>query len=271
MPEKDISEMDEDMEIDFIAEPYANSQHRVVNTPEGALPYFQPPDKEYQLVLCAKFDIHPLENMLGLLEQSNVPCYSPSKIYVTQGDGHCFYRAISYCIAGTQEHHVRLRKALHDHMKNNIILAEILMSPIEFRQYLVRSGPSNSNNQRQWATDVEIFFMSHLLQTDIAVYKYGGVLTGWHLHKHNYIDHTATAIPSANGKRTAIYINNPNGDHYDVVLFASKEPDYVKPENDKVCFRTSKAAQVEGVRDTSLPGASGLVQEKLDTRTTTTQ
>ena len=114
----------------------------------GSLPFFQPPDKEYQTVLCEKFNIDPSGRMLGMLVQSNGPCYSPSKIYVTKGDGHCFYRAISYCIAGTQDHHGKLREALHDHMRTNIPKAEILMNIEEFKQYLVESGPSNNNNIR---------------------------------------------------------------------------------------------------------------------------
>ena len=69
--------------------------------------------------------------------------------------------------------------------------------------------------------------MSHLVKTDIAVYKYG-ILRGWHLHAHNYIDGAATAIPTGTGRTSAIYINNPNADHYDVVLLTSSEPETLR-------------------------------------------
>ena len=206
-------------DIDFTISQVSDRHH--VEIVHDGLPSFNPPDRDYQIALCKKVGIDPVDGLLGILARSNAHCLSPSRKHVTKGDGNCFYRAISYCITGTQDHHEQLRMVLHSHMWNNIRLAEIFaMTANEFRHYLANKGPSNNNNTRQWATDIEIFFMSHLLQTDIAVYRYeAGAMKGWHLHDCNYIESTAST-KSSNGNLATIYIDNPNGDHYDVVLAA---------------------------------------------------
>ena len=180
---------------------------------------FQPPDNNHQRILCQRVNIVPDEAHLGKILKREGPGCKPNNIYQTRGASHCFYRAISYYIAGTEDYHGSLRTALHRHMWANARLAEnkLGMTKLQFHHYLVTKGPSNIVNEREWATDVEIFFMSHLLQTDIAVYRYG-TLQGWHIHTRGYLESEGGDLPHHDNGGYTIYINNPNGDHYDVVL-----------------------------------------------------
>ena len=192
--------------------------HRT-DTP-NLLASFLPPDATHQKLLCDLLEINPKEENLGKLVPVNSPCYSPHHTYVTVGDGHCFYRAISFCITGTEDHHPHLRKVLHKHMWTHANSAEILgMNTEQFQNYIVTRGPVNQYNKREYATDVEIFFMSDLLQTNIAVYRYADQI-GWHLHEKNWLRQGGGLCLSQdfNTNETTIYINNPGANHYDVVI-----------------------------------------------------
>ena len=103
---------------------------------------------------------------------------------------------ITFCITGTEDHHPHLRKVLHNHMRTHANSAEILgMNTEQFQNYIVTRGPANQYNKREYATDVEIFFMSDLLQTNIAVYRYADQI-GWHLHKKNWLHLGGGVYPS---------------------------------------------------------------------------
>ena len=130
------------------------------------------------------------------------------KIINITGDGHCFYRAISQAISGHQGHYPNLRQLLHSHMTNNPHLCHPFFSSSD---YLDSNGPINRKNSAQWATDIEIFYMSHLLVTPIRVYKRRD-LDGWHLFHPNFID------PDCHVDDTeCLYLSNTNNDHFDVV------------------------------------------------------
>ena len=93
-------------------------------------------------------------------------------IQKTVGDGHCFNRAISLSISGTQRNFSVIRTQLHLHMLRNLHLGEFFnLHHTQFLNYLQNSGPVNALNRAQWATEIEIYFMCHLLQTDINIFK----------------------------------------------------------------------------------------------------
>ena len=62
-----------------------------------------------------------------------------------------------------------------------------------------------------WSTEVEIFCTSHLLRTDIFVYSQNGLNWDWLKYSGTFIDATYPV------EKTAIYLQNTNRDHYDVV------------------------------------------------------
>ena len=63
----------------------------------------------------------------------------------------------------------------------------------------------------QWAGENEIFFMAHLLKTDICIYS-DGYLTGWQVHSGRHLD------SDLQKSWQMLYLSHPNANHYEVVL-----------------------------------------------------
>ena len=133
------------------------------------------------------------------------------------GDGHCFYRAVSQVVYGHQEHHPQLRRQLHQHMTANPHLSS--RTPQEFLQYVQDKGPINPRNVRQWATDVEIFFMAHLLRTPFHIYRTQrpNQPAGWHFLHPQFID------PLASTSAAPICLINKK-DHFDLIVGSQRQP-----------------------------------------------
>ena len=142
-------------------------------------------------------------------------------------------------------------------MLSNILLAQFFnQSAVEFIQYLNRQGPVNPYNPSEWATEVEIYFMSHLLKVDIIVYK-NQPLQGWHRHSPNHIDSHANSISPH-----SIYLVNTNNDHYDVVFSTSliapfhsalinTTPPCADVPHSTSCYRPSLSSQTRDTRHES--------------------
>lgn len=71
-----------------------------------------------------------------------------------------------------------------------------------------------------WATDIEIYGMSMMLDTTIIVYSYYGDEAGWMVfHKSGLF------LDSPEPYERCIYIMNTNQNHFDVITDVNYEPD----------------------------------------------
>ena len=93
----------------------------------------------------------------------------PDCVRNIQGDGNCFFRAISYAISGSERNYMRLRIAIVNHLlkygcRYNTYLREGFCDVEDYiqRQRMFCSGV--------WATEVEIMAVAHMLETDIKNY-----------------------------------------------------------------------------------------------------
>ena len=119
---------------------------------------FLPVNEIWQRQMCELFKID-LHNVLQVLSAEIAG--TPSLTRTIRGDGNCFYRAISYLISGTEEHHNIVRVFLLQHM---LQIREIVREPLginDMQEYV------NQHGLRAWASEKEIFMMAHLLKTDI--------------------------------------------------------------------------------------------------------
>ena len=85
---------------------------------------FLPVNEIWQRQMCEFFKID-LCNVLPL--SSAEIAGIPSKTRPIRGDGNCFYRAISYLVSGTEEHHNVIRGFLLQHM---LQIKEIVREPL---------------------------------------------------------------------------------------------------------------------------------------------
>ncbi|XP_066296703.1 uncharacterized protein [Branchiostoma lanceolatum] len=146
---------------------------------------FKPFTENDQLQLAGQFNL-PVEGYLNI-EQMDVPLDSkpPINPIKMDGDGNCFYRAISYHICGTEKYHAILRQRTIEYMAT---LSEDVYRPWfvfepngrTMDQYLSRDGRTELNphpaDLRTWATQVEVNAMSSLLGRNIFVYNDKGQL-----------------------------------------------------------------------------------------------
>ncbi|XP_035668608.1 uncharacterized protein LOC118410858 isoform X1 [Branchiostoma floridae] len=91
-----------------------------------------------------------------------------------EGDGNCFYRAVSYHIFGTQEYHDVLRQRMIEYMSTmSKDLCSLLLEPGQTMEKFL-SGECHPEGPPAklgtWATQVEIDAMSLLLGRCIFVY-----------------------------------------------------------------------------------------------------
>ena len=93
------------------------------------------------------------------------------------GDGNCFFRTLSHIATGSQENYPELRLMLTSFMRvNDYLLKSVLDRNESISAYPERTG---MENQRVWATEVEIFATATMLQTEIFVYASAGPDHKW--------------------------------------------------------------------------------------------
>ncbi|XP_060553971.1 uncharacterized protein LOC132715016 [Ruditapes philippinarum] len=139
---------------------------------------------------------------------------APSRIQPIIGDGNCFFRCISYIVSGWEKHFHFFRSKLIQHMQ----LISQLCTPLLNRnedvdQYIARTKMATNNT---WATQTEIFVMSHLLKTDIFIYTNSGNNYQWLRHSGQFLDRNMVV------HNQCIYLNHHNRNHYEVVLEVAK-------------------------------------------------
>ena len=168
---------------------------------------FLPIGECWQREMCTFFQID-LHHVLQVLPAENAGI--PLLTRKIQGDGNCFYRTISFLISGTQDYHEVIRAYLLQHMLQHSALAEGPLLIDDMQAYIDHQG------LRSWAGENEIFFMAHLLRTDICIYS--SRFHGWQVHSGRVLD------PNLQTLWQMLYINHPNESHYEVVLSTTVSP-----------------------------------------------
>lgn len=129
-----------------------------------------------------------------------------SSIHHIVGDGNCLFRAVSYVMSGSQEHHDILRKLAVEKMysmgsKFTRITGE------NATDYIKRT---KMNELGVWGTEVEIYALSTLLKTCIFVFLSNENNNSW-------IPHYPRLDPGDLCESECIYLRNKHY-HFDVVL-----------------------------------------------------
>ncbi len=98
--------------------------------------------------------------LIPFLQQQN------RRIYRVLGDGNCLFRALSFQLTGTQDHHLELRKLITNFEKNNEEVFSGLHNAINcntsFSEHI-----KNMKKTCTWGTTVEILACSSLFQADV--------------------------------------------------------------------------------------------------------
>lgn len=87
-----------------------------------------------------------------------------------EGDGNCLFRAIRYCLKGTEKNHELLRKKVCQHLKDNENEYKTLYQPRKgvnsFKKYL-----ELLNKDGTWGDHLEISVLAELYNFNVIIYK----------------------------------------------------------------------------------------------------
>ena len=168
---------------------------------------FLPLSSEEKESLCEILGIPYSENDCENQHQYGKEITVPLNSVPIEPDGNCFFRAISFCLTGNEDHYHTVRVAICNHLLKNALL---------FRPFL-RAGQGSIQSHISltgmhmdgvWATEIEILALSHLLKTEIYTYS-----------QNRWITFCAQMVNSKEGRSSygGIYLDHKNQNHYDVV------------------------------------------------------
>ncbi|XP_023932797.1 uncharacterized protein LOC112042458 [Lingula anatina] len=177
--------------------------------------HFMPVDAFWQEKITEKLNL-PLKRLHNWPETgNNILLTNPRQLKKVIGDGNCFFRSLSFAITGSDmlydNDHIILRNNIVSHMKQlEYAFASSMLGDNDSTSanYIRRTGMDSEN---VWGTETEILAAAHLLQTDIYVYSKPGDSWKWLKYSANFLDQ------NNHSHNTAIYLQNTNSDHYDIV------------------------------------------------------
>ena len=128
-----------------------------------------------------------------------------------RGDGNCLFRCFSYILTGSQNHHLRVRKAIVAHMRS--VSALLVGSPFtgitaDIETYISTTRMWYSGT---WGSTAEMLTLAHLVQCNI--YSYNPTANIWDTVFPKTID---DSMIDDVGQRS-MYLFWRNNNHFDVV------------------------------------------------------
>ncbi|XP_062603566.1 uncharacterized protein LOC134265363 [Saccostrea cucullata] len=174
---------------------------------------FLPLSNTVKLQLCQTLGI-PQSDTNSNVEQD---CFvqeagAPTEYVEIEGDGNCFFRAISFCLIGVEDYHYAIRSAVCKHLLQNRILFETFVRSTEssVENHLNLTGMSKDGT---WATEMEILALSHLLSTDIHTYT-----------ENHWVTFSGKQVEPMNVQSTgSFYLVHQDQNHYNVVVSVTEK------------------------------------------------
>ena len=123
-----------------------------------------------------------------------------------EGDGNCFFRAISYCVSGSEKNHEAIRLATCRYLVENEAAFQSLQrnTNISMSEYMQMSNMCQTGT---WATEMEIIAVAAMLHINIYTFS----CERWLLYSE------AQVISNCETNRGSIFLHHINENHYNVV------------------------------------------------------
>ncbi|XP_061169173.1 uncharacterized protein LOC133178496 [Saccostrea echinata] len=171
---------------------------------------FIPLSIKKQEELCRKLGLSFSLTGRDCYAESLMDMGAPTQFKDIAKDGNCFFRAISFCLTNSEDHHQSIRNAVCQHLLQYETWFQKFMrcEAESVRAYLLRSKMSQEGI---WATELEIFAVSDMLNVDIFTYSD----MKWLQFNGNKQD------VGSEKQKEGIYLYHNQQNHYDVVLDVS--------------------------------------------------
>ena len=197
------SQTSDDIEILECSQPYV-------------CPYkYHPVDDQWQRTVCINMGLIYIQSSKTTPGGLHVPLTAPASVRTIMGDGNCFFRSLSYIITGCEEQHKSVRRAIVRHMRSFGHLLHLWHHGRSVENVVEYIEITEMEEEGTWATDVEMFALTHLL--GVCLYVHIDETGMWNKYSPCTID---SMITDGNLCEMGIYMNHPR-DHFEVVTSVS--------------------------------------------------
>uniref|UniRef100_A0A914WPE9 OTU domain-containing protein n=1 Tax=Plectus sambesii TaxID=2011161 RepID=A0A914WPE9_9BILA len=136
---------------------------------------FKPPTKGYMIANSMPLDVHRNEIVrpeFGTARMFKCTVASkPKNIRKIVADGNCLFRAFSFCLTGSEQHHLTVRRAICDYMELFSSVWQPLMGTHTIAKFLDRSVCISGIGRDHWGTEIEILVFADMFNCMIYVYN----------------------------------------------------------------------------------------------------
>uniref|UniRef100_A0A914WWA7 OTU domain-containing protein n=1 Tax=Plectus sambesii TaxID=2011161 RepID=A0A914WWA7_9BILA len=137
--------------------------------------HFKPPTKGYMIINSAPLDVHrnvivrPKFGTARMFSRTAAP--KPKNIRKIIADGNCLFRAFSFCLTGSEEHHLTVRRVICDYMEFFSSVWQPLVGNRTITEYLDRGVRTSGIGREHWGTEIEILAFADMCNCMVYVYN----------------------------------------------------------------------------------------------------
>ncbi|XP_034553964.1 uncharacterized protein LOC117823040 isoform X1 [Notolabrus celidotus] len=162
---------------------------------------FNPLRREVAEALCKQLNME--SEMVDAVSSEVGQLGAPCKNECIQGDGNCFFRAVSQAVSGTQKNHRKVRLAVVKQIESNVAKYKSLLRS-EFSSVAEYLRESKMQFVGRWATEVEIQAAADCLGVSIFTY-----------HQGRWLEYSCRNRKFSN---QGVYLEHCNDNHYETVV-----------------------------------------------------
>ena len=127
----------------------------------------------------------------------------PTKCFVINGDGNCYFRAVSFILTGVEKHHFVVQQAICDFIAIHYDDLNLFLAKYKDGEAYLKDTKMRENST--WGTELEIIATATMAKRDVIVYNHTG-----YLRYQNPFAQKQTI--------ECFFIDNRSGGHFNVIL-----------------------------------------------------
>ena len=127
----------------------------------------------------------------------------PTKCFVINGDGNCYFRAVSFILTGVEKHHFVVRQAICGFIAIHYDDLNLFLAKYKDGEAYLKDTKMRENSM--WGTELEIIATATMAKRDVIVYNHTG-----YLRYQNPFAQKQTI--------ECFFIDNRSGGHFNVIL-----------------------------------------------------
>ena len=127
----------------------------------------------------------------------------PTKCFVINGDGNCYFRAVSFILTGVEKYHFVVRQAICDFIAIHYDDLNLFLAKYKDGEAYLKDTKMRENST--WGTELEIIATATMAKRDVIVYNH----TGYLRYQNPFAQKQSIEC---------FFIDNRAGGHFNVIL-----------------------------------------------------